>query len=358
MVVVHIRVARQHLAGAGVAVVLVLAELRRRGRAAHRVNDDSRQPLQPLHALPHTAGAFLGRAAGQSGGAVVGAGFRLGGVRRQCAAVRVGQAALHQQLGRLAVGRSVPRQFVKNHQRAPRGVIIHRIVGPGVGVPAPVHAVVHPVEPLDLGIRHGPQLQVLKHRRAAAHDLTAVLMAIGRRVRPLQVLGVGPEPCAQHFPRQIAVGGVVDQLAGALLQRVAVGPVPGHGRRIEAFQRQGPAAAAQDSLLDVAHFLGTVELVKLLKPTKPDSAKRQLETFELARVIQPEEQNLLPGGQVGTLHRTDRTAEIPRAAQLTDGPYDLVVHAVAQCAAHFAQHHGVAVRVAQQLPDQLHRKIA
>ena len=276
MVVVHVGVAGQHLAGAGVALVLVLGKFGGGGGAARRVNDDARQPLQPLHTFAHAAGSLLGGTAGQPGGAVVGAGFRLGGVGGQGSALVPAHTALQQQAGGVAVGGARAGQLVKNHQRAARRIIVDGVVRPRVGVPAPVYPVVKPVKGFQLGIRHRAQGQVGKHRRAAAHHLAAVFVAVGVGVDGFQMLGIRPKALAQPGAGQVAVGRMMHQLAVARLQGVAVCPTARHGGRVKALKGQAVSPAAQQALLDIAHLLGPVELVKLLEPTKPHRPKGQL----------------------------------------------------------------------------------
>ena len=134
---------------------------------------------------------------------------------------------------------------------------MHSVVGPGVRIPAPVHPVVHPVKALALFGRQGLQLDV----------------------------GIRQKAFAQPGGRQVAVGGVVHQLAGALFQRITVGPAAPRCRRVEAFECQGKAAAAEHALLHTAHLLGAVELVQLLAPGQADGSKWHLDAFQLAGVV-------------------------------------------------------------------------
>ena len=169
VVVVHIRVARQHLdrcAGSrSYSYSLNSAAVAGQRTGSMTIAASPCSHFMLCRTLP---GPFWAARQGRSGGAVV---RRRISARRlsadQCAAVRVGQAALHQQLGRLAVGACGSASVRhKSPACAARRHNSTAIVGPGVGVPAPVHAVVHAGR--TARSRHpvtGPQLQVLKHRR-------------------------------------------------------------------------------------------------------------------------------------------------------------------------------------------------
>ena len=172
------------------------------------------------------------------------------------------------------------------------------------------------------------------------------------------VLGLGQKFRPQPFGRGLQVAAVVDPLAGALGQRVFVGPVPRGSGRVEADKGQAEFAAAQRGLLDVSHrVLAALDLVRFLKPQHTDVAERQLDGLDLLRVVQAAEQNALPGGQVGALQRALGTLEFACQPQLVDGPQDLRVHAVPQRVGHLAADQRVAVRVTEQLQDHLHAHI-
>ena len=235
---------------------------------------------------------------------------------------------------------------------------MHSVVGPGVRIPAPVHPVVHPVKALALFGCQGLQLDVAKHCRAAADRFAQIFMAERRGVGLFQVGGIRQKAFAQPGGRQVAVGGVVHQLAGALFQRITVGPAAPRCRRVEAFECQGKAAAAEHALLHTAHLLGAVELVQLLEPGQADGSKWHLDAFQLAGVVGAKKEDLLPCGQISTLHGADGAAELLCQPQRPNGPLDLRIHTGAQRAADLAQHHRMAGGVAQQLQNKLNGNIA
>ena len=231
----RIGVSAQNLACTCIFCIFVLAKLAGGVGASRRVDHDLGQTLQPLHAFAQAAGAFAGGAAGQAGGAVIRAGLRLGAVSDQKAALVAAHTTLEQKLCRVRIGAAKPRQFVKNHQPAPRRVVSAGVVGPRVGPPAPVHAVINSVERQNFIVRHHAQLQVGKHGRTAAHHLAAVLVAVGLGVGGAQMLGVGPKALAQQGAGQVLIGGVMHQFSIPFFQRVAVDPAACHGGRVKTF---------------------------------------------------------------------------------------------------------------------------
>jgi len=145
---------------------------------------------------------------------------------------------------------------------------------------------------------------------------------------------------------------VVYDLARLRLPRIPVCPVAGRRRRVERQERHGELAAAQRGLLDVTDLRLTGKLVGLLKPVDADVSKRQLDGFELFRLVQAEEKDLLARGKICDLHGRHRAPEHVLKAQRADGPLDLRVHAVAQRIGDLAQHHRVALRMLQKENDK------
>ena len=143
---------------------------------------------------------------------------------------------------------------------------------------------------------------------------------------------------------------LLNLLAG--FDRAIVTPVAGTTRDIV-------EQAVQRRLLHIAHgIFAALDLVGFLKPHNANVPKRQLDGFDLLRVVQPAEQNALPRGQVHALQRALCAAELFTQPQLVNGPQDLGVHAVAHGIGHLARHQRVAVGVAQKLQNHLNAHIA
>ena len=179
-------------------------------------------------------------------------------------------------------------------------------------------------------------------------------MAVGGGLRLFQMLRVVEKSLAQPVPRCGKICTVVYNLARLRLQCVSVCPVARCGRRVERQERHGELSAAQRGLLDVADLRFAGELVGFFKPVDADVAERQLDGFELFRLVQTEKKDLLTCGQIGNLHRRNCTTELVLQPQRADGPLDLRVHAVAQCHGDFAQHHAMTLRMLQKEQDELH----
>ena len=70
----------------------------------------------------------------------------------------------------------------------------------------------------------------------------------------------------------------------------------------QALPAMSELTAAQRRLLHIAHrIFAALDLVGFLKPQDTDIPERQLDGFDLLRIIQPTEQNALPGGEIGAL---------------------------------------------------------
>ena len=182
--VVRVHIPRQHCAVTA-NLVLVFTELLRRVGAAVRVDDDGRQPLQPLHALVHASRPFDGLAAKDAKSAVVSAGFHLCGIGGH--ALPRFNTLLHQLCGFL-VGGTQPGQFVEDIQRFACRIIVAAVECPRVGIPAPVNTVFNGVEVSDSLLRDRLKPQIFKYLRTAADDLAQIFMAVFRRLRSLDVL--------------------------------------------------------------------------------------------------------------------------------------------------------------------------
>ena len=134
-------------------------------------------------------------------------------------------------------------------------------------------------------------------------------MAVGGRLRLFQMLRVVEKSLAQPLPRCGKIGTVVYNLARLRLQCVPVCPVARRSRRVERQERHGELAAAQRGLLDISDLGFAGELVGFFKPVDADVPERQLDGFELFRLVQTKKKDLLARGQVSDLHGGHRTPE-------------------------------------------------
>ena len=123
-----------------------------------------------------------------------------------------------------------------------------------------------PVKTLDYLLRKPLYLEVLEDCGAAAYHLPQVFVAVGGLLGRFQLLRIRQKPGPQPLGRGGEIGAVMHQPPGGYLQGILVGPVPGHGRRIEALQGQGKVSAPEDGLLRVPDFFRPRKLVQLLKP--------------------------------------------------------------------------------------------
>ena len=200
--------------------------------------------------------------------------------------------------------------------------------------------------------------QIFKYLRTAADDLAQIFMAVFRRLRFLDVLRLRQKLRAEPCSRGLQVGRMMDTLALAFLAGVAVCPVAAGSRRVEADKGKAKLTAAQRRLLHIAHrIFAALDLVGFLKPQDTDIPERQLDGFDLLRIIQSTEQNALPGGCIGTLQRALCAFEFRGKPQLVDSPQDLRIHAVTHCVTDLSGHKRMAIRVLQKLQHQLRADI-
>ena len=200
--------------------------------------------------------------------------------------------------------------------------------------------------------------QIFKYLRTAADDLAQIFMAVFRRLRFLDVLRLRQKLRAEPCGRGLQVGRMMDALALAFLAGVAVCPVAAGSRRVEADKGKAKLTAAQRRLLHIAHrIFAALDLVGFLKPQDTDIPERQLDGFDLLRIIQPTEQNALPGGEIGALQGALCAFEFRGKPQLVDSPQDLRIHAVTHCVTDLSGHKRMAIRVLQKLQHQLRADI-
>ena len=178
-----------------------------------------------------------------------------------------------------------PGEFVEDVQRAPGGVVGHAVERPRVRVPAPVHARGNFSERVDLCLRDGLQPDVVENLRTVAHGLAEIFVAVRGGLRFLQKFRVIEKSLAQPVPWCGKICTVVYDLSRLRFPRIPVCPVARRGRRVERQERHGELAAAQRGLLDVTDLRLTGKLVGLLKPVDADVSKRQLDGFELFRLV-------------------------------------------------------------------------
>ena len=134
-------------------------------------------------------------------------------------------------------------------------------------------------------LRDGLQPDVVENLRTVANGLAKILMPVRGGLRFLQKFRVIEKSLAQPVPWCGKICTVVYDLARLRFPRIPVCPVARRGRRVERQERHGELAAAQRGLLDVTDLRLTGKLVGLLKPVDADVSKRQLDGFELFRLV-------------------------------------------------------------------------
>ena len=345
--VVLVRVAADPLALL-VLLIFVIHEFLVCLRRALPVDDDL-PALQPFHPVLHAVRTFDCFLRLDAQAAVVRDGFRLGAV---AGGDQIVIAPVMNPAGGLLVGHFVADMLVHQIDGLAGPVIVKPDKGIGIRKPAPVHALVDPVEALHLLVGDGPQLQILKDAAAGADGDAQVLMLISALVPFPQRFGLLDEGFAQPLRMvQVEIGALVLIPVRPGFGGILVRPVITGAGRVIGFKIPEVLAAAHGRLQDAVDLGTPGELVLLLKVRNGDVSEFRFDRFDLHRVIRAAEHDLLPGGLEDQFERGLPGLPILRDAQRLDAPEVLGVYGIAQGVRHFSQDQGVGIRMLHQQAD-------